>query len=145
MRQQLLSARRLLERNGWVGPQLEPWCRDERGRAVHHGDEGVHTFSVCGALQVHGALEPAWELLGRVVSPELARLEDLVGRYTCDELLALPVIEYAELNWTWRQLQFAAGGTYLSFGGWLCQLDRTREDLLRVFTTAILRSAREAA
>lgn len=143
MKQQLLSARRLLEKCGWVGPKLEPWCRDSRGRAVHHTDEGVQTFSCGGALQLYGEFEPAWAYLGRVTSPELARLEDFVAQYSHEDISALEPGEFLVADWKWRQLAYAAGGSYLNFGGWLCQLDRTREELLRVFTTAVLRSTRE--
>lgn len=143
MKAQLLGARRLISKCGWVGPLLEPWCRDSRRRPVHHTDEGVQTFSLSGALQLYGGLDAAWELLGRIVSPELARLEEHVGRYSLDELHALEPEDYGPLDAKWWQLQASAGGEYLSFGGWLVQPNRTREDVLRVLTSACLRSARE--
>jgi hypothetical protein len=148
---QLLGARRQLEKCGWVGAKLEPWCRDGRGRRVHHADEAVHTFSLCGALQLYGQLEPAWELLGRVVSPGLARLADFVDANASAPFVpelgdfepsgAFELESPAER--TWWQLQAAADGEFLSFTGWLLEHGRTREDLLRTLLTAAARSTRE--
>lgn len=150
MIKELKAAKKLLLKCGWVGPQLEPWCRDRRGRPVHHTDEAVQTFSCTGALQLAGApLEPALELLGRVVSPALAQLRELESRYTLDELLDLLLEDerrrpcFLELDAEWWALQHRAVGEFLSFGGWLVQRDRTRDDVLRVFSTAVLRSSRE--
>lgn len=155
MKEQLLKARRLLAKCGWVGPMCEPWCRDHRGRAVHHQDEAVQTFSVSGALQVHGELAPPWELLGRVVSPRLAALNDYVAAHQVDPERLVWGGDWDGQAWTgtqwvdveadgrWWQLQVAAAGEYLTFGGWLVQPPRTGDDVLRVFTTAVLRSARE--
>lgn len=150
MRAQLIGARRQLQRCGWVGPDKEPWCRDSRGRRVHHSDEGVYLFSLCGALQLGGPLEPALELLGRIVSPALAVLRDFEAARTVEQLFAIewdavrdPVTrdtEFQQLEAQWWQLQVRALDEPLTFGGWLTEPGRTREDVLRVLNTAVMRS-----
>lgn len=145
MIQQLKRARQALA-TGWVGPKLEPWCRDERGRRVHFADEAVHTYSVFGALQLGGELGPALELLGRVVSPGVAAFHDFCAGFTVEQLRGIEWDEpetFEALEAQWWQLQVRAAGEFMSFTGWLCQATRTAEDVLRVFTTAALRSARE--
>lgn len=154
----LLAARRLLERAGWVGPDKEPWCRDSAGRRVHHTDEGVYLFSVSGALQLAGAdVEAVLAQLGRVVSPALAALRDFEAARTVEQLFAIRwddehdwlarledgPSEFQRLEERWWQLQVRALDEPLTFGGWLTESGRTREDVLRVFTTAALRSSRE--
>lgn len=142
---------------GWVGSKLEPWCRDERGRRVHHADEGVHTFSVMGALQLHGELEPALEFLGRIVSPGLAALRDFEAAHPYEQVASIaydserdwmaPLEErptaYEQLEAEWYALQHRAAGEPLGFQWWLIQEGRTVDDVLRVLTTAVVRSARE--
>lgn len=151
MIQQIKRARRTLAENGWVGPQLEPWCRDGQRRKVHHHDEGVRTFSVSGALQLFGELAPAWQHLGRLVSPGVGALGDFLGERsfeeTCLELrreqdAAWPEVVDSALEEKWWQLQVRAAGEYLDFGGWLVESGRTVDEVLRVFTTAALRARR---
>lgn len=159
MRAQLIGARRQLQRCGWVGPDKEPWCRDSRGRRVHHSDEGVYLFSLCGALQLGGPLKPALELLGRVVSPALAALRDFENARTYEELAAIRWNdgrdlfrqpedgpgEFQQLEEQWWQLQVRALDEHLTFGGWLTERSRTREDVLRVLNTAVMRSPKEVS
>jgi hypothetical protein len=147
---ELKQARRHLERSGWVGPALEPWCRDSRGRPVHHSDEGVQTFSCSGALQLAGAdVGEAFELLGRIVSPSLATLRAFEAKYSFEELLDLlhederPRPCYLELEAEWFALHERAVGDFLTFGGWLVQDHRKPKDVLRAFSAAVTRSARE--
>jgi hypothetical protein len=148
MTPQLKVARRLIDRCGWVGPALEPWCRDSRGRPVHHSDEAVQTFSCSGALQLAGAdVDAAFELLGQVVSPSLATLRAFEAKYSLDELLDLlhedesPRPCYLELEAHWFALHERAVGDFLTFSGWLVQEHRKPKDVLRAFSAAVTRSA----
>lgn len=115
---ELRAARRLLEKCGWAGPRLEPFCAARgpgvRMNAVRQNPmeplwldtgwfqtlnphvEGLERLSVEGALELAGAGPEAFEALERVVGEDL-RL-------------------------------------------WLKQPSRTAEDVLRVFTTALFRS-----
>lgn len=123
MRAALRKARRLLERTGWVGPAMEPFCRahgpgvqlnanyeNTSQQVVLHRDthqtldvdlEGLDLLSVQGALQLAGAYPEGWAALERIVGEDLQQ--------------------------------------------WLQEPKRTAGDVLRVFTTAILRSARETS
>lgn len=151
---ELKKARHLLASNGWVGVDLEPWCRDARGKPVHHHSDGVVKYSVSGALQCQGpnVLERAWELFGQVVAPNLARFNawlqgykrgPLTDCYDGDEYSPLtahaaPSI-WVDLAGEARHFELlsACDGEFYSFGHWLTQSGRTAEDVLGVFTAAI--------
>lgn len=151
---ELKRARQLLERHGWVGADLEPWCRDGKNRPVHHHDDGVVRYSVSGALQCQGpaVLAPAWELFGQVVAPNLARFNAWLERYRPGPLTeCYDASKYTELTaraapsiWVdlagearHLELLSACEGEFYTFGGWLTQSGRTAVDVLAVFTAAI--------
>lgn len=151
---ELKRARELIASNGWVGVEREPWCRDSRGRPVHHHDDGVVRYSVSGALQAQGprTLESAWALFARAVSPNLARLNDFLDAYVtgpkteCYDSMRYSELTAAKAPGIWvdlagdarlSELEAACEGEFFKFSDWLIQSGRTVEDVLGVFVAAI--------
>jgi len=131
----LKGARALLEKNGWVGPNAEPFCLDPHGRMVLHDDEGAHTFSVRGALLAHGIGAAALPVLTAIASPNAARIEDALARFQ-------KTGSQADLDLAFK-FQEATASEFWSFDSWLVAPHRTADDVLRVFTLAITRSKKQ--
>jgi hypothetical protein len=134
VKRELLGAKKLIERNGWSGPEFEPYCL--RTETDGHGqktsvrcwewDEGLESFSVLGALIEARAYPEGWHALEAVVAP--AHHSWWNGAPTPAELVVFCKAAVDEVP----------------LEQWLKDPNRTREDVLRVFTTAVLRSGRTA-
>lgn len=135
MRAELRAARRLLEQCGWVGPAGEPLCRTAGGSPCSESEEGVAKLSVFGALQLSGAYPEGWRALEAVVAPAQAELDRFLAGVDLERVDEARVREFHRL------CRAAAGEPHLQ--AWLQVPKRTAEDVLRVFTTAVLRSPRE--
>ena len=158
---QLKLARVALQLHGWVGSVHEPWCLDSGGRRVPFDDEGLHRYSVAGALQEQGVREEGLELLHRIVAPRLTALNDYVEEYRPGEATlteCYDAFQHSELTaakapslWVdlgaeekWWRLQAAAKGEYMSAIDWLQESGRTLADVLDRFTEMIKRSKKAA-
>lgn len=118
---ELRDARRHLEQVGWAGPKLEPFCA-ARG-------PGVRLNAVRTNLS-----EPLWLDTGwfQTLNPNVEGLE----RLSVEGALQLAGDDGAG----WAALEQAVG---TELREWLKDPKRTAGDVLRVFTTAVLRSNRE--
>lgn len=102
---EMKRARNLLATSGWVGPELEPWCRDSQGRLCLEDDEGVRRFSVQGALIEAGAWPEGWHLLEAVIAPAHAAAWAFAGssfaelQRLCRAAVAQPTLKQWLTTW----------------------------------------------
>lgn len=122
MKAALLAARKLLWQEGWVGPAGEPFSL-ARGPGVR--------LNV--AYGTEGNIEPLW-LPTRWFHTLTPELQEVVLRYSVHGACACAGADFDELARVHSDVDFQA---------WLQLPGRRLEDVLRVFTTAALRSTRE--
>lgn len=129
---ELKQARQLLEKRGWVGPDLEPFSVAAKGYHSLEPDTSATSFSVHGALVACGAYPEGWDALEAVVAPRMAELDRFVGAVDSTNPTREQLGEFVKL------CRAADGETYLQ--KWLQEPTRTKVDVLRAFVRAIERS-----
>lgn len=122
MKAELLDARKLLELDGWVGPALEPFST-VRGPGMQLNER----------YGTEGDERPLW--LERSTFHTLnPQLEEVVLAYSVRGACLCAGADFGELERVHGDEDFQA---------WLQVPGRRLKDVLRVFTTAAMRSPRE--
>lgn len=122
----LARARRLLQEHGWVGPSVEPFCI-VRGPGVRMNAGYWEPYNIDPLwlpATTHGTLDPRPYEVVEKFSVFGACLEARAD-FTELEQSFVQTAEFEDLTW------------------WLERPERREEEVLRLFTSAVLRSKRE--
>lgn len=126
---EVLAKARACLQGGWT----EPFCLTRQGRICGHNDEGVHLFSVSGAVACYATSEQhdqALDLLEVLVDPGYAAANLATLRYNRTRL----AVDAYAARAAWAMI---SSREIFGLASWLEKEGRKLEEVIRLFDRAI--------